>query len=783
MKKGGFLHIGNAAVKEALQEAPKKKKTVKKEKQVKKKKKKRKKKVPSLIAEVVTTSLPTPTVEDIDFFNVVYNVINFDNLPKDPNELPNPEDLIEKAIDANFDMGVFADHKFPEAANIIDWIISPSYLNCSTKPYAKQFQVITHFNRDVCYSCSDLDYIFDVPVDANYGELMERFVLLEYGICPVCKRNRTEMLEEWIVDPKFYKYNDYGDYARSRLRPVPPNELCAIWGQRSGKSHSASTFVATYHIHRYLALENPMAYFDEPANKIVSGTFVSPTLKQSSEFSWVPFCDALRSSPWFKSMVSYLKDEGKRLGLELFQSGQTFLTFPSKRLALSMAAANSSNLRGKTGLINLIDELGWFNYDDQGKKRRVRDGSAIFRSLTNNLRTLRAAADIRRRNGDYNAIDAIMANISSPSSIGDPIMQRAEVAAKNPRIYYTHFATWEVNPKQTEEAIRDEFAGEPEEDILRDFYAIPPKASSPFFKDQTLLEDLTYEMAEPEPAFTYVIKEHESDLGLQTLRPEVTIPKNSSNSMYAYVVAVDNGEKKNSFALTLARYLPELDGTYFEEFMEVAPRQARSVDLAWAYEHVIVPLVNSFNVLYVGYDIWQSAHDFYDLRTKHDVISERYSLTFNDFKNFRHDLGGNKIRFNNQDSDIDSILGTRDIAMRSLYPRSHCLAQILTVNVFNRKLFKPDIGNDDLFRTAVLAHRFIRNYKKEFEKKSKIKFRRAGIEAMGFKRANNPVPGSFTMPRAWFGPGNSSSSSLRGARRTQQSKRQIHGNGRRTRGR
>jgi len=775
MKKVDFLSPKINAVQEMPKSASKKDKT-----KTKKKKRRKKKKKSPLVAELITTELPTPTIEEIDFFNVVYDVVNFDSLPSDPDKLPNPEDLIEKAIDSNFDMGVFADQKFPEASNIIDWIISPSFLNSSTKPYAKQFQVVVHFNRDACYSCSDLDYIFDVPVDANYGELMERFVLLEHGVCPVCKRNRTEMLQEWIVDPKFHKYNDYGDYALSRLRPVPPNELCSIWGQRSGKSHSASTFVATYHIHRYLALENPMAYFDEPANKIVSGTFVSPTLKQSSEFSWVPFCDALRSSPWFKSVASYLKDEGRRLGLDLFQSGQTFLTFPSKRLALSMAAANSSNLRGKTGLINIIDELGWFNYDDQGRKRRVRDGSAIFRSLTNNLRTLRAAADIRRKNGDYNAIDAIMANISSPSSIGDPIMQRAEVAAKNPRIYYTHFATWEVNPKQTEEAIRDEFAGEPEEDILRDFYAIPPKASNPFFKDQTLLEDLVYEMTEPEPAFTYVIKENESDLGLQTLQPEVKIPK--KNNLYAYALAVDNGEKKNSFALTFARYLPELDGAYIEELMEVAPRNGMSVDLAWAYDNVIVPIVNSFNVLYVAYDRWQSAHAFYDLRTKHNVISERYSLTFNDFKNFRHDLGGNKIRFNTQDSDIDSILKTRDLAMRSMYPRSHCLAQILTVNVFNRKLFKPDIGNDDLFRTTVLAHRFIKSYKKEFEKKSRFKYRRAGMEAMGFKRANKPIAGMFNIPKYIYGGGRARRSGRgRSPQGRQQTRRQSHNGGNRGR--
>ena len=692
----------------------------------------------------------------IDFFDTVYSSLV---LPKNPDDLPDPRKLLLKAIDADFDMSVFADHTFPRAANIIDWIRNPAFLNCSTKPYPVQFQTLVHFTKDVCYSCSDLDYIHNVPVDDSYGNVMDRFALLEHGVCPICQRNRTEILHEWLVDPAFHRYHDYDGEALLRLKPIPPDELCCIWGQRSGKSHTSSTFVATYHVHRYLALENPSAYFDEPANKVISGTFVAPSLKQIGEFGWTPFCDALRESPWFKEMVSYLRSEGKKHGLELFKSGQTFLNFPSKRLSLYMAAANSSNLRGGTRIISLLDELGWFNYDEEGKKRRIRDGSAIFRSLNNSLRTLRAAAASRRRHGDYDAITGIMVNISSPASVGDPIMRRAEVAVKNPRIYYTHHATWEVNPKQTEEAIRDEFAGEPEEDILRDFYAIPPKAVSPFFNDQTLLEDLVYELAEPDPPFMYKVDKAQDDSGLRTLQPTVVLPK--TRKYNTYMLSVDNGEKKNSFALCLARYLPDLDGVYFEEFFEVTPYQGRSVDLAWAYENVIVPMVTHFNVLYVGYDIWQSAHAFYDLRTKHNTVSERYSLKWKDFDAFKHDLLGNKVRFNEQDSSIDEVLATRDLSMRARWPRSHCLAQILTVNVFNRKLFKPEVGNDDLFRVAVLSHRFINAYKKEFQKKTRYSVHGAK-SVMGFKRANKPVPGSFNLPRAWYGKPNRRPGGLRG---------------------
>jgi len=664
-----------------------------------------------------TSEAPLPYPDDPDDSGDIYSRLSSfgDNLD-DIDGLPDPVAMIDRAISADLDPSIFTERSFDVAPNIVEWCRNPEFLGYTGEMFPKQLQVLVHFFSDVCHFCSDTDYIHDVPVDASMGDVLDRFTLLQYGVCPKCKRNRTELLTEWQRDSRFWDHHEFDNNVN--IRPVPPNEFVGVWGQRSGKSYSVATFAAPYILHRYLSLPSPTRYFNQPNNVVFEAAFVAPTLHQINKYMWGPFREVYDSSPWFREFRKYLVSEGKRTGVQLYHSGSTFLAFPSKRLAVHILAASSSGLRGGTRIFAAQDELGWFNTNEDGKRRAgTKDGTEVFNALSNSLTTIRTQADYRRESlGDYNSLDAYMFNISSPSSISDPIMQRAAVATRAPRMFYTHYKTWEVNPKEKEYVIREQKAGDMES-FMRDFCAIPPRALSPFLPEHRLVQDLLHSAGE-EQLFKYHIERQEDEDGLRWVRP--ILGDISYDPFNPRVLAIDNGETTNSFALCVGRYLPDIDGILFEEFVEVAPVQGSNVDLAWCYDKFIVPLVNSFNFLHVGFDRWNSAYAVHDLRTNPSlkVDAQRYSLKWKDFTQFRDELRGMKVWLPAPECPPDDLLQIRDLSRRAEFPRAHFQLQLTTVNQFGNKLYKPDNGNDDLFRVGALAHSFIQRYKKEYQKQS-----------------------------------------------------------------
>jgi intein/homing endonuclease len=1126
-------------------------------------------------------------------------------------ELPDPVALIQQAISADLDSSVFNEQQFPEAPNVIEWCRGTEWLNSSVDLFPKQIEVLARFFEDVCYQCSDVDYVHAVPVDDTVGNVLDRFVLLNRGICPQCGRNRTEMLDEWIKDSRYGKFHSWD--AAVKLRPVPPNEFTGIWGQRSGKSITVAAFLWPYVLHRILAKPNLSRYLGVPGDVVLEAAFVSPTLRQINQHIWMPFTNSYNNSPWFKNVVSYLKDEGRRTGVQLYHQQQTFIIFPGKRLAVHILAGNSSTLRGGTrvfclpgnvlvnttdGLVPLaqkqtisnsavhvsgkvhavaahtevgiknisrvslkhgytleatpehrvktlsndlvpkwtrvselsegdyvavglgatfpeklelnyapvvcknrmllayeymaeakeftaedivtrfglkgvytlthdliksgalrktyltgkknagcrynitasfdlnkltnsivnhkhkdrllatfpremssdlgyllgyyvsegsysgkvcnfsfsntdirvidhfvtcfervfgitpkvitrlkpvgsrhktayvvgvgyaviknffrylgltpstsgnkvvpwsilqapkhavlafisayiegdgsisekaismvscskkllqqiqllflnlgvlasvvvsreargvhntlyilrlrrydaiqvvaqltcctkgknfnytlgrlrsedyrvpflrsyitsqkqgghgekwvyvsshlntvrdgcknyalrnlkkenaslyekalrlidigivwlpveklenigedivydlavdnpehafvgngivvhnsaLDELGWFNVTEDGKTRgSAKEGTEVFTSLNNSLRTVRSKVEKRRKMGDFDAIDGYMVNISSPSSIADPIEQRAAEAPKAFRMFFTRYKTWEVNKDEDETLIREEFAGNPLK-FTRDFCAQPPRASHPYFENDAILKDIVAK--NHTSLFSYEIKTEEV-MGNRVLRPVVS--KHLNDTVIPRIMTVDTGEKKNSFCLCIARYYPEQDGVLFEEFVEVSPWPDVPIDLAWCYNEFIVPLVKLYKFQHVVYDRWESGYAVADLRSNHNIDAQRYSSVWSDFDDFRDGLLGTRIWLPPPECEPMDLLKMPTFQERAKYPRAHFQAQLLTVNEFGKRLEKPEAGNDDLFRVAVLAYRFITKYKKLYQ--------------------------------------------------------------------
>jgi len=160
-------------------------------------------------------------------------------MSKQTEQLPDPVQLVQQAIAADLDSAVLTERSFDVANNVIEWCTNHRYLNASDPLWPRQIEMLSRFFEDVCYFCSDADYIHGVPVDDPVGDVLDRFCLLEHGVCPRCRRNRLEMLSEWQRDPRYARYHVWDPSVK--LRGVPPNEFNGIWGQRSGKSSDGKT--------------------------------------------------------------------------------------------------------------------------------------------------------------------------------------------------------------------------------------------------------------------------------------------------------------------------------------------------------------------------------------------------------------------------------------------------------------------------------------------------------------------------------------------------------------
>jgi hypothetical protein len=239
----------------------------------------------------------------------------------------------------------------------------------------------------------------------------------------------------------------------------------------SGKT-LITAVLSTYILHRFLGLEGiPCARYGL-RNTVLMGTFVAGDNKQVGETTWGNFAAEIDTSPWYKTYFALLKEEGKRIGVELYKYRPEYaLAFNHKKLLFSHATGDFTGLRGRTRVVGSIDELGWFE-NREGAKRRA--GLEIYTALNNSLRTIRSASEKRRREGQYDLPTAYMFNVSSPMAEDDPIMTLKSRSGNSPKTYCFHHPTWEINPEITLESLAEDLEKDPVK-VMRDFEAQPAR--------------------------------------------------------------------------------------------------------------------------------------------------------------------------------------------------------------------------------------------------------------------------------------------------------------------
>lgn len=621
---------------------------------------------------------------------------------EDSNSFEMLQGLVDQVINTGLDPSIFdvdLDVKF--AKNVIEFTVGPEFMNMPI--WARQAEQAVRLFCDYCPKCTDEEFFSDIPVNASVGTFRSKVVLLEDGVCPVCSKNRRDLFD--------------------RL----PWELVSCLGQRSGKTALTGGIVVPYYVHRFLGFKNPARFYGLMSNSFFEITFVAVTAGQAKRTLWTAFKEAISQSPWFTDYISKVRDVERDRGFDkgtLFKLMDSFIWFGNKQLGCSYAAADMKTLRGSTRVVSAIDELAWFN----ASKEAVRaNADETYTALSNSLRSVRSASDVLWDQGEYKTLPGMMINISSPSSQYDKMMSLLKEGEKDKRKVCFHLASWEASPLITRKSLETEEQNNPV-NFWRDFGARPPVADSPFIESKQAIMDM---QLPSKPIISWRPK---------FIRDKVDPDKNryvgvdvmgsladNRVRMVPRVIAVDCGEMQNSFAIGIY-HLEPADGDGGNRFNVVtdAVIEAKPEKIQETGEIIPVHFPTMFGVVKslcdrnkglhiaaVLYDRWQSTSQIQELREM-KVKAERYSPRDNDFKSLRNLVYAGNFKMPQWEHKEFTDLDITDVQQVRLAPYTHMAVQFATVREIGLKVIKPEVGDDDLFRTSVLAAWYMNENQKEF---------------------------------------------------------------------
>lgn len=595
----------------------------------------------------------------------------------------NALDMLQDIVAKDFDYAQeqIDESEFPQAKNFLDWNLGREFCDATLLPW--QIEANMHLFSDYCPDCSNPEYLTDL-FDEAIEEIKDNVQFLEHGVCPKCHKNRLEL----------FTVGEFG------LKPSLKNELVANLGQRAGKSKEVVSS-ASYQLHRWMKLKNPIEYFGLPKMEVVLGTFSALSADQAEENLWMPFSGLYEEAPWFKKYNEFLRSEEKRLSIPLIDYKGTYLFYPHKRIMLSFTGSDDRKKRGRTRFFGAIDEIAFLNSD--GKNKKVMDADKNYAALNNSLSTIRQKAVRMIARGDYNVPMPIMYNASSPYNVMDKIMRLTkESPAKNPWAVVIHRSTWEANPDYSEASCRSLNPNISEVEFMRDFGAVPPFSDSPYIGDSKFLEKLCVSNLPPVvDAKQEVITDPMGDkyfyLKTRLLRNDRMTPR---------LLALDNGHKQNAFGACLFRYdamnkKPIVD---FLVNLYPDPQNNITINFPLMFENFILPLLAGLRIVHVFYDRWQSLDQIQRLREM-KVDARAHSLSYEkDMLPFKQQLlSGNMILPKCELPIIEVKDSSNPLQTLRNYPVASLIWQCLTVREAGKKLLKPLEGDDDLFRAFVLG--------------------------------------------------------------------------------
>jgi len=382
----------------------------------------------------------------------------------------------------------------------------------------------------------------------------------------------------------------------------------------------------------------------------------------------------------------------------------SFILYVHKRLNISFTGSDDRKKKGRTRLFGAIDEIAFLNSEEGTSKKKVMDADKNYSALTNSLATIRQKAMNKLVAGENNVPMAIMYNASSPYNVQDKIMRLTKSGPENPFALVIHRATWEANPDFTEKTCRAINPSLSTIEFERDFGAVPPFSDAPFIGDVRAMEKLCQSAETYQPILLCEKEIHTDAMGDRYLYLKAKPVKTDKG--LPLLLALDNGYSQNAFGAALIGYdgVQKKPQVRFLANLYPEPSAGLNIHFPSMFEHFILPIIKAFNIKHVVYDRWQSLDQIQRLREmKIEAIA--HSLSFEkDILPFKQMLlSGNMVLppcelvMQTVKDAPNPLLMARDKPVASL------IWQTLTVRQAGRKVLKPLIGDDDLFRAFMLG--------------------------------------------------------------------------------
>lgn len=602
-------------------------------------------------------------------------------------------DLLNDIVDKDFDLSRFNkinEDSFEQAPNFVDFMLGRDFMDATLLPW--QIEAGFHLFSDYCPNqgngpgigpCSNEEYLTGL-FDEHITEIRDNVQFLNHGVCPKCNKHRGELFSLGEKDG----------------RPSYKTEFVGNIGQRAGKS-KLIVAGANYQMHQWLKLSDPLAHMELPRAELVVGTFSALSSDQAEDNLWLPFMGFYEYSPWFKRYNEFLVAEGKRLGFPLFHKRDTFLYYAHKRLLIEYTGSDDRKKRGRTRLFGAIDEIAYLNTEEAGTKaKKVMDADGNYAALTNSLETIKRKAIKKITVGFYNTPMSIMYNASSPKNALDKIMRLTKSGLTDPWVVVRHMATWEANPDYEQDSLRRSKSSLSNAEFMRDFGAVPPYSDSPFigeFRAFEKLQDLNWNPLVNATPETYMDQMGDPYLYLKAkvLRIDKVTPR---------LLALDNGFTKNGFGACLFSYDTFQKKIILNQCFSLMPQEGLRIHFPQMFEEFILKLIQSLNIRHVFYDRWQSIDQITRLRDL-KIDAQAHSVSFEkDMTPFRQSIYSGQVQIPKLEIEMELVKNSANpLETVRDKPVANLIWQALTVREINRKLLKPQVGDDDILRAFLLG--------------------------------------------------------------------------------
>ncbi len=285
------------------------------------------------------------------------------------------------------------------------------------------------------------------PLYLNFPLLkMQRLILKAFFSLPLTKKEKKD-LEELVAAGKstWKKGEKY-------------RELVVVAGMKGGKTTLVSV-IACYVAYLLLCLadeENPWEKWGFPPGTEVYIINVATSAEQAEDTIYAQTLARIKNSPFFNELG--YKDVNKTI------------SFGETGIKIRCGHSNSASIVGKLCALVELDEAS--RMKDKGGKS---SGEEVYRGLGRSIEPF--------------GQDGRIVSISSPMWDGDIIMRLYRHSAEIPNMLGFKLATWEMNPRISQESLKWEFKKDPE-GALRDFGADPSKPKEAYYRVPLHVEEI-----------------------------------------------------------------------------------------------------------------------------------------------------------------------------------------------------------------------------------------------------------------------------------------------------